>query len=94
MLGRASLLLDATARAAHPAPPRRLPCPAPPPALTEVQREQKKAEKLIKEAAKRNDLVSAKVGGGVCGWLSGVWGSQRGRRRVPAVASSSDSPEP
>ena len=27
----------------------------------EVQREQKKAEKLIKEAAKRNDLTSAKV---------------------------------
>ena len=26
-----------------------------------MQREQKKAEKLIKEAAKRNDLVSAKA---------------------------------
>jgi charged multivesicular body protein 3 len=31
--------------------------------MMEVQREQKKAEKLIKDAAKRNDLVSAKVPG-------------------------------
>ncbi|PRW57435.1 vacuolar sorting-associated 24-like protein 1-like [Chlorella sorokiniana] len=29
--------------------------------MMEVQREQKKAEKLIKDAAKRNDLVSAKI---------------------------------
>ncbi len=28
-----------------------------------MQREQKKAEKLIKEAAKRNDMVSCKVVG-------------------------------
>ena len=35
-----------------------------PPPLAEVQREQKKAEKLIKDAAKRNDLVSAKVPAG------------------------------
>lgn len=33
----------------------------------DVQREQKKAEKLIKEAAKRNDLVSAKVRAGGAG---------------------------
>lgn len=38
--------------------PWRQPLPS---CAAEIQREQKKAEKLIKEAAKRNDLVSARV---------------------------------
>lgn len=82
--GRASRCSNPTLHRRCPRPCRSpLPCCP----LTEVQREQKKAEKLIKDAAKRNDLVSAKVCHGRDGGAGAPWGEGM-LLRVPAALSA------
>jgi hypothetical protein len=84
--------LAGTATTARPLPPTAarcclwLACPS-----AEVQREQKKAEKLVKEAAKRNDLVSARVRQGGEAFARGAYPAQvveAARGSAPALSCS------